>query len=114
MGTPTQFTSFNHTISNSTAFTHDTQFNSTAPFNNDVSLSTRLLINSPLASTSTVSIKAAATSDDGALKLYSDKPLSPYYCAFFEGGSSHVILNSAKAIGAVFIQTHAGPVCVIE
>ena len=92
IGTPTPLDAFSNTIANSTALLNSLQVGG------DVSLLTKLSVNSPSINTATVAIKGAS-GEDGTLILSSAK--GTYSSVFHNGSGGKIYLRSANSSGFI-------------
>ena len=105
IGTSTMYSAlFSNTIANGSDFLNFVQFNG------DVTLLTRLLINSPVSTINSTCAINGANTTDGTLVLTSAK--GAYVCKFHSGATANLELRSGLATGTVFIQDNLGPVVI--
>jgi len=92
IGTATPLNAFSNTIANSTALLNSLQVGG------DVSLLTKLAVNSPSVNTATVAIKGAS-GEDGTLILSSAKGINT--SVFHNGSGGNIFLRSANSSGFI-------------
>ena len=101
IGCNAAYTLFSNTIGNSTAFLNFAQFNG------DVTMLTRLIVNSPITTNASIAFNGASGTD-GTLFLSTSKASCPYVCRIHSSTLANIELRSGSATGTMFLQDHGG------